>query len=66
MCVKALMRKYRYMQVPNSCLCAGTIPVLVPCSLQVLFCKDNLAIVSGLNSDAPVGTKLSFVTGGVG
>lgn len=35
-------------------------------NLQVLYCKDNLAIVSGLNSDAPVGTKLSFVTGGVG
>ncbi|GAX73139.1 hypothetical protein CEUSTIGMA_g592.t1 [Chlamydomonas eustigma] len=33
---------------------------------KVLYCKDNLAIISGLNSDAPVGTKLSFVTGGTG
>lgn len=33
---------------------------------QVLYCKENLAIISGLNSDAPIGTKLSFVTGGVG
>ncbi len=33
---------------------------------QVLFVRDSLAIVSGLNADAPVGTKLSFVTGGTG
>ncbi len=34
--------------------------------LQVLYCKENLAIISGLNSDAPIGTKLTFVTGGTG
>ncbi|KAG1671376.1 hypothetical protein FOA52_011873 [Chlamydomonas sp. UWO 241] len=33
---------------------------------KVLFVKDSLAIISGLDSDAPVGTKLSFVTGGTG
>jgi hypothetical protein len=35
-------------------------------SLQVLFVKDSLAIISGLNADAPLGTKLTFVTGGIG
>ena len=55
----------------NTWINAGSpIPICVlyiaPHHLQVLYCKDNLAIVSGLNSDAPVGTKLSFVTGGVG
>jgi hypothetical protein len=34
--------------------------------LQVLFVKDSLAIISGLNADAPLGTKLTFVTGGIG
>jgi len=33
---------------------------------KVLYCKDNLAIISGLNADAPIGTKLTFVTGGTG
>lgn len=36
------------------------------CACQVLYCKENMAIISGLNSDAPIGTKLSFVTGGTG
>lgn len=36
------------------------------CTCQVLYCKENMAIISGLNSDAPIGTKLSFVTGGTG
>lgn len=33
---------------------------------KVLFVRSNLAIISGLNADAPVGTKLSFITGGTG
>lgn len=42
---------------PCICLCMRA---------QVLFIKDSLAIISGLNADAPLGTKLSFVTGGTG
>jgi len=33
---------------------------------KVLFIQDSLAIIIGLNADAPLGTKLSFVTGGTG
>jgi len=33
---------------------------------RVLHCEQSLAIVSGLNADAPVGTLLSFVSGGQG
>ncbi|KAG2429129.1 hypothetical protein HYH02_014166 [Chlamydomonas schloesseri] len=33
---------------------------------KVLYSKDGLAIVSGLNSDAPLGTKVSFLTGTAG
>lgn len=33
---------------------------------RVLYCKDNLAIVTGVNADAPLGTLLTFVSGGVG
>jgi hypothetical protein len=33
---------------------------------QVLWAQDSLAIVAGINSDAPLGTKLSFVSGGTG
>ncbi|KAK9829697.1 hypothetical protein WJX72_007407 [[Myrmecia] bisecta] len=33
---------------------------------KVLFCSDSLAIVDGLNNDAPVGTMLSFVGGASG
>jgi len=33
---------------------------------KVLFVKDSVAVVRGLNIDAPLGTKLSFVTGGIG
>lgn len=33
---------------------------------QVLYVHDSLAIISGLNADAPPGTKLSFVTGATG
>eukprot|EP00798_Chlamydomonas_sp_ICE-L_P012133 gene12133-15243_t len=33
---------------------------------SVLWYESNLAIVAGLNSDAPLGTKLSFVSGGTG
>lgn len=33
---------------------------------KVIYCEQNLAIVCGLNPDAPVGTKLSFVSGGQG
>ncbi|EFJ50639.1 F1F0 ATP synthase, subunit alpha, mitochondrial [Volvox carteri f. nagariensis] len=32
----------------------------------VLYARDGLAIVSGLNTDAPLGTKVSFVTGTAG
>lgn len=34
--------------------------------LQVLYCKDSIAIVEGLNNDADVGTLLSFSSGAVG
>lgn len=33
---------------------------------KVMHCQENLAIVAGLNSDAPVGTKLAFVSGAQG
>jgi len=33
---------------------------------QVLWCDDSLAIMTGINPDAPVGTKLAFVSGGSG
>ncbi|KAF5837172.1 P-loop containing nucleoside triphosphate hydrolase protein [Dunaliella salina] len=33
---------------------------------KVVYMRDNVAILSGLNSDAPFGTKISFVTGGTG
>ena len=34
--------------------------------LQVLFSSDCLAIVEGLNNDAPIGTELRFVSGAAG
>lgn len=37
-----------------------------PSVLQVLWCDDCLAIMTGINPDAPVGTKLAFVSGGSG
>lgn len=39
-----------------------------PCARarQVVFQESSLAIISGLNSDAPLGTKISFVTGATG
>ncbi|KXZ53834.1 hypothetical protein GPECTOR_6g752 [Gonium pectorale] len=33
---------------------------------KVLYARDGLAIVCGLNTDAPLGTKVSFVTGTAG
>eukprot|EP00882_Tetradesmus_deserticola_P005439 GHRQ01005723.1.p1 GENE.GHRQ01005723.1~~GHRQ01005723.1.p1 ORF type:complete len:668 (+),score=308.35 GHRQ01005723.1:398-2401(+) len=33
---------------------------------RVLWCKDSLAIMTGINPDAPLGTKLAFVSGGSG
>ncbi|GAB4817334.1 hypothetical protein N2152v2_004380 [Parachlorella kessleri] len=33
---------------------------------RVLFCKDSIAIVEGLNNDADVGTALSFASGAKG
>ena len=45
---------------PPSTLAAAAI------ILQVLFVHEGLAIVSGLNPDAPLGTKLTFVTGAIG
>jgi len=33
---------------------------------KVVYMQDNVAILSGLNSDAPFGTKIAFVTGGTG
>jgi hypothetical protein len=33
---------------------------------QVLWSQDGLAIISGINPDAPLGTKLSFINGGTG
>lgn len=36
------------------------------CVGKVLYVKDSVAIISGLNADAPLGTKLAFVTGGTG
>jgi hypothetical protein len=32
----------------------------------VLYAKDGIAIVAGLNADAPLGTKLAFVSGATG
>ncbi len=34
--------------------------------LQVLFVGDGLAIVEGLENDAPIGTLISFVSGATG
>lgn len=34
--------------------------------VQVLYTGQGLAIIDGLNNDAPVGTKLTFVSGGTG
>ena len=43
------------------------VPPLLPLGMvQVLYLEDGLAIISGLNSDAPLGTKLQFVTGAIG
>jgi hypothetical protein len=36
------------------------------CCMQVLWCKDSLVIMTGINPDAPLGTKLAFVSGGSG
>ena len=35
-------------------------------ALQVLFVGEGLAIVDGLNNDAPIGTVLAFVSGASG
>lgn len=35
-------------------------------SVQVLFVEQGLAIIEGLNNDAPVGCALAFVSGGTG
>jgi hypothetical protein len=37
-----------------------------PIALQVLYAQDDIAIISGLNADAPLGTKLAFVSGATG
>ena len=37
-----------------------------PPALQVVWAEHNLAIITGINSDAPLGTKLAFVSGGTG
>lgn len=34
--------------------------------LQVLFTGEGLAIVEGLNNDAPIGTQLTFSQGASG
>lgn len=36
------------------------------CLVQVMWADDSLAILTGVNPDAPLGTKLSFVSGGTG
>lgn len=50
-----------YVVVRTGCVCDcmpwGT------CSLQVLFSGEGLAIVEGLNNDAPTGTLLNFGSG---
>eukprot|EP00878_Enallax_costatus_P010679 GHUV01011155.1.p1 GENE.GHUV01011155.1~~GHUV01011155.1.p1 ORF type:complete len:682 (+),score=208.59 GHUV01011155.1:600-2645(+) len=40
--------------------------VAVAAAFQVLWCQDSLAIMTGINPDAPIGTKLAFVSGGSG
>ncbi|KAJ9515099.1 hypothetical protein QJQ45_028891, partial [Haematococcus lacustris] len=51
---------------PTPC-CPPPHPLPYPLGLpQVLYVKDSVAIISGLNADAPLGTKLAFVTGGTG
>jgi len=35
-------------------------------SMQVLFVGVGLAIIDGLNNDAPIGTTLSFVSSATG
>jgi hypothetical protein len=52
-------------------LCAAPAPITPRPSAptpprQLLWHKDGLAIISGLNSDAPLGTKLAFVSGASG
>lgn len=37
-----------------------------PCPSQVLYSKESIAIVEGLNNDADVGTALSFSSGAKG
>jgi len=39
--------------------------VTVKCQ-QVLYTGQGIAIVEGLNNDAPIGTKLTFVSGAAG
>ncbi len=34
--------------------------------LQVLYTGEGLAIIEGLNDDAPIGTILTFVSGATG
>lgn len=45
-----------HLRVCEMCCCAG----------QVLFSDDGLAILEGLNNDAPVGASLRFVSGASG
>jgi len=40
--------------------------VMSSCVEQVLFSDDGLAILEGLNNDAPVGASLRFVSGASG
>ena len=37
-----------------------------PLALLVLYAQDDIAIIAGLNADAPLGTKLAFVSGATG
>ncbi len=53
-------------------MAAGTVyhiklrTVMSSCVKQVLFSDDGLAILEGLNNDAPVGASLRFVSGASG
>lgn len=68
--LKSLVAEQCSSRAVASCCCRRTCgPTCVlahSVSMQVLWCDDSLAIMTGINPDAPVGTKLAFVSGGSG
>ena len=44
----------------------GSRHIALPFQVQVLYAKDNVAIIEGLNNEADVGTCLAFSSGALG